>query len=238
MSIGWIKIERAITEHWIYSDPIKFKWWVTMLINVNYKDSKFALGNKLYDLKKGSSANSLRTWAFILNTGVKSVTSFFTLLENDGMIERKTIGVGKHSTTVVNITNFAKYQIGTETLKGTQGGTQGGTQWKREGNTEEEGKKGKEDKKEINISFGVFWDLYDKKVGAKNKCEKKWIALKDIERQKIIDTLPLFLENITDKKYQPNPETYFNNQRWNDELTAQQTKSNIAKSILEGDTGW
>ena len=33
----------------------------------------------------------------------------------------------------------------------------------------------------INIVFDVFWNLYNKKVGSKSKCEKKWNKLKDVE---------------------------------------------------------
>jgi hypothetical protein len=60
--------------------------------------------------------------------------------------------------------------------------------------------------------------LYDKKIGNKNKVEKKWIKLSDETRQKIIDTLPAFKKQISDKAYQPFAETYLNNERWNDEI--------------------
>lgn len=76
---------------------------------------------------------------------------------------------------------------------------------------------------DINIPFDVFWDLYDKKVGAKKNAEKKWNKLKDFERQKIIDTLPNFLNSIKDKQYIPFPETYLNQQRWNDEIIVNKT---------------
>lgn len=75
----------------------------------------------------------------------------------------------------------------------------------------------------INIVFDVFWNLYNKKVGSKSKCEKKWNKLKDVERQKIIDTLPNFLAGIKDKQYQPFPETYLNKERWNDEIKPVET---------------
>ena len=39
----------------------------------------------------------------------------------------------------------------------------------------------------INIDFNSFWDLYDKKVGAKNQCEKKWNKLKPEIQKTIID---------------------------------------------------
>lgn len=72
----------------------------------------------------------------------------------------------------------------------------------------------------VNIAFSEFWNLYNKKVGNKDKCEKKWNSLKDAERQKIIDTLPGFIASIPDKQFQPHPQTYLNNSRWNDEISA------------------
>lgn len=74
-------------------------------------------------------------------------------------------------------------------------------------------------KKELNIEFDVFWNLYDKKV-SKQKVEQKWAKLKDIDRERIIQTLPAFIAGIKDKQYQPNPETYLNNRRWEDEMPA------------------
>ena len=74
--------------------------------------------------------------------------------------------------------------------------------------------------KSINIEFDIFWNLYDKKVGDKNACIKKWNNLKDVDRQKIIDTLPAFLSQIKDKQYQPFPATYLNQRRWENEIVA------------------
>jgi hypothetical protein len=74
------------------------------------------------------------------------------------------------------------------------------------------------DIKNINIEFDIFWNLYDKKVGAKDKCLKKWNSLQDEEREKIIISLPEWKAKITDKQFQPFPETYLNQKRWNDEV--------------------
>jgi len=71
---------------------------------------------------------------------------------------------------------------------------------------------------EINISFDIFWHLYDKKVGEKKKLEKKWLNLTDKERQSIIDYLPKYKLAIPDKQFRKNPETFFNNKSWNDEI--------------------
>ncbi len=76
------------------------------------------------------------------------------------------------------------------------------------------------EREDINIPFDVFWDSYGRKEGDKNACKKKWHKLNDADRQKIIDTLPVFLAKIKDKQFQPYPATYLNQQRWNDEVVA------------------
>ena len=122
---GWIKVYRSIKNHWIFENEKFLKWWFILLFEVNHKDSKMNLGYELHDIKKGESANSLRTWATLFNTNTKSVTRFFNLLEKDNMINRKTIGKGKQSTTLVTVTNYSSYQIQNETQDTTQKTTQG-----------------------------------------------------------------------------------------------------------------
>ena len=72
--------------------------------------------------------------------------------------------------------------------------------------------------KEINIAFDVFWELYDKKVGEKNKLKKKWENLKDDEREKAIEHIKKYKESQPDKKYRKDPQTYLNNKSFNDEI--------------------
>lgn len=70
----------------------------------------------------------------------------------------------------------------------------------------------------INISFDIFWNLYDKKVGDKNKIEKKWKLLKDSDRELIIEYIPKYKLSQTNKKYRKDPDTFLNNKSWLDEL--------------------
>ena len=72
--------------------------------------------------------------------------------------------------------------------------------------------------KGVKILFSDFWELYNKKIGAKNKCIKKWDSLPLETQQKIISTMPNFISSIKDKQFQPYPETYLNQERWNDEI--------------------
>jgi len=89
--------------------------------------------------------------------------------------------------------------------------------------------------KPINIEFDIFWNLYDKKRGAKNKCKEKWNKLSDEQRILIIDTLPAFKKAIKDKQFQPFPETYLNQERWNDEIIPIENGNNIDTKKIDYD---
>lgn len=67
------------------------------------------------------------------------------------------------------------------------------------------------------IAFNIFWNLYDKKVG-KSKSEKKWNKLSLKDQKSILEYLPKYKHAQQDKKFRKNPETFFNNRSWEDEL--------------------
>ena len=70
----------------------------------------------------------------------------------------------------------------------------------------------------VNVPFDDFWNLYDKKVGDKEKIKTKWGKLKDSEREAIMNHLPLYKKSQPNKKYRKDPATYLNNKSWNDEI--------------------
>lgn len=79
------------------------------------------------------------------------------------------------------------------------------------------------------IDFEVFWNMYGNKT-SRSKCEKKWNSLKVKEQKKIIETLPKFLAYKPFESYtHPNPETYLNQKRWEDELPEQKTTAKEVK---------
>ena len=89
----------------------------------------------------------------------------------------------------------------------------------------------KEDEiKEDNIisiypDFEDFWELYDKKVGDKNKLEAKWNKLSQKTKEEIIVYIPNYKISQPDKQFRKNPTTFLNNESWKDELIIK-TKSN------------
>jgi|AntAceMinimDraft_18_1070375.scaffolds.fasta_scaffold16861_3 hypothetical protein len=82
-----------------------------------------------------------------------------------------------------------------------------------------------------NIDFELFWNLYDKKVGKKEKVKNKWDKLTIDVQEKILDYLPIYIKSQPDKKFRKNPETFFNNESWNDEIISE--TSGIDKDILK-----
>ena len=59
MNNGWIKIERAVTDHWIFKDPWKFRNWIDLLVLVNHAEQKVEIGGKIFVCKKGETLRSL-----------------------------------------------------------------------------------------------------------------------------------------------------------------------------------
>ncbi len=139
-SEGWIKISRGINEHWIWKDPIKFQWWLDMLITVNFKDGKVNIGNQLIDCKRGQSVLSLQSWGLRWKVDKNRVRNFFVLLEKDGMITHENLS----KTTRITICKYESYQ-GIENAIETQS-KRNQNAIKTQPNAIEESKEGKEGK--------------------------------------------------------------------------------------------
>jgi hypothetical protein len=218
---GWIKIHRSIINNWIFSDEEKFRAWIIILLTVNYESKKVNIGNLLLTCNRGESLLSLDSWSKLFGKkwNKSKVRRFFDLLQNDSMIVLK----NEQKTTRLTVCKYDTYQDMRNANE---------TQVKRKRNASEtqttptkESKESKEDN--INIQFNVFWNLYNKKIGNKDKCNTKWNKLTNEERQKIINTLPIWITQFKDKQFQPYPETYLNNKRWNDEINNNPTPNKM-----------
>jgi len=87
-------------------------------------------------------------------------------------------------------------------------------------------KKIKDKEENIIMTFEEFWSLYPKKVG-RSTCESKFNKLPDSEIQKIKDTIKDWVAFKPFATYNhPNPETYLNQKRWNDEIKKEPVKPN------------
>jgi len=103
---GWISIHRKIKDHWLWSDPVKLKWWIDILLTVNHSESKVNIGNVLIECKRGQSIRSLQTWAVQWQTNKSMVRRFFDLLQNDEMISTENV----KKSTRLTVCNYDSYQ--------------------------------------------------------------------------------------------------------------------------------
>ena len=84
----------------------------------------------------------------------------------------------------------------------------------------------KESKLNKQKEFELFWLKYPKKVGKKD-CFKKWLSLSKKDTDKILITIDGFIKYKPFKDYNhPNPKTYLNGERWNDEKVVVKKVSN------------
>ena len=73
-------------------------------------------------------------------------------------------------------------------------------------------------------TFGDWWDAYGKKVD-RAKCERKWAAMTQQEREQAYRHTEAYVIATPDIQYRRHPATYLNNANWNDEeLTRSRTQ--------------
>lgn len=67
-------------------------------------------------------------------------------------------------------------------------------------------------------TFARVWNLYQKKVGCKEKLEKKWNSMSQKDRKAAIEYIPLYVISQPDKQYRKNFQTFLNQRAWEDEI--------------------
>jgi hypothetical protein len=225
---GWISLYRSIKNHWVWSDAEKLKWWLTILFEVNHANGKVAIGYNVIECNRGQSLKSIRTWSELFGCGTKATTSFFDMLEKDGMVKRETIGKGKHSTTLLTVCNYDTYQNG----KGTEEtldapirehkGNANGTQVERKGHTNnnDNNANNEEEEETIITAFDIFWKAYDYNVGLR-QAQHEWTQITremPNEIAKILEHVPKYVRSKPDKQFRKRPENYLKERVWMDEI--------------------
>jgi hypothetical protein len=71
---------------------------------------------------------------------------------------------------------------------------------------------------EIWPTFKDFWTAYNKKVGSKEKCKKKFDKLNQETKEIIMNHIFIYVKATPDKQYRLNPETFFNQKAWENEI--------------------
>jgi len=103
---GWIKLNREINNHWVFQNSDYFKWWVDILLEVNYTPAKVVIKGKIYECGRGEKLYSLDTWAIRWKTNKSKVRRYFDLLQKENMIELK----NETQTTRLKVCKYEDYQ--------------------------------------------------------------------------------------------------------------------------------
>ena len=130
MDKGWIKLNRKIQDHWIWSDHELAFAWIDLLLMVNHEERKVLVDGVPKKIKRGQTLTSIKKLAARWGWSRNKVYRFLRSLEQDNMVTRD----GTPNGTTLSIVNWGKFQgkwntNGTtnETTDGTSDGTTDGT---------------------------------------------------------------------------------------------------------------
>src|SRR5690606_19984816 len=106
MNNGWIKLHRRIVDHWLWQDPVRFQWWIKLLLTVNHTEKRTLIGGDLVECKRGQLITSLGGLSTLFSCGKDATRNFLKLLERDGMIRTESTT----RFTRITICNYESYQ--------------------------------------------------------------------------------------------------------------------------------
>lgn len=205
MQEGWIKLNRQITEHWLW---LKFPFsygqaWVDLLLLANHEDEKVPYKGDIVICKRGDVSRSILSLSKRWQWGRDKTRDFLRLLEKDEMIVLN----ATTNRTTITIVNYDKYQVSptTNTTTNPQRTQQ------RTHNEPDTNKNDKNDKNEKNNTKEINKEKYEaeiteillyfnqktgSKYGTKNKQINEMISARLNEGFSVAD-----FKKVIDNKY-------------------------------------
>lgn len=160
-------------------------------------------------------------WSFSLDKiayqnkdGKDSVRNAINELVQSGYLTKKRVGKAGGSTIFV-------YQLENPTLENpTLGNPMVGKSNVGKSNDiviKKESNKELIEKRIVDERFEKFWNLYGKDI-QKDNCYNEWKFINTIDKDKILKTLPLYIESTPEVRFRRHPLTYLRNKVWLDEI--------------------
>ncbi len=103
---GWIKIHRALLDHWCATEPEALAVWVRLLCEANFEDKKANVYGQLVEVKRGQLVFGLDAFSARSGVSVKKLRRIMDMLIRDGMVGRQVMS--KFS--IITIACYDKYQ--------------------------------------------------------------------------------------------------------------------------------
>ena len=217
---SWVKLHRKFLEWGWYDDINTSRLFLHLLLRANYK-------NKVWhgiNINRGQLLTSLTHLSEETGLSVQNIRTSITKLKSTQELTRET----SRYYTLLTVVNYDKYQSNQHTEQ-QMANTRLTTT--------------KESKKEsIHIcSFQEFWKKYPKKV-SKKKAEAVYESKATSKKAEdlILQGLEKYINKWkiekTDEKYIPNPTTWLNQERWEDDVVI--SRGSFNKNAREFENKW
>tara|TARA_R110001632_G_scaffold69524_2_gene162610 strand:+ start:926 stop:1534 length:609 start_codon:yes stop_codon:yes gene_type:complete len=109
---GWIRLDRAIQDNFLWQEPEALKLWLHLLMAASLTDKATAFNGKMLTIKRGQLVFGLNAASARLNISVRRLRKYLDWFESDDMIDKQV--TNKFS--IISITNYAQYQdVGKQT---------------------------------------------------------------------------------------------------------------------------
>lgn len=210
---GYIKLHRSITKWEWYTDANTARLFIHLLLTVNHFPQKW----QGIVIKRGQRVTSAKVLSAELGLSRQAIRTAIKHLKLTNELTYET----KPQYSLFTINNYERYQEVTNHTTNDQPTTN--QRLTNDQPQSKKDKKDKKDKKESTAHFDAFWSAYPRKVG-------KGVAFKSFEKIKVDEALlNQMLKAISEQvkseqwrkesgRYIPNPSTWLNQERWNDEV--------------------
>ena len=212
---GWIKLHRKITEWEWWDDHNTTRLFIYLITKANHRDKSW----RGIEIKRGQFISSLDK--LVKETVISSQRIRTALKRLKATNEITSESTSQYTKYIVNNYDLYQYDQQENNTPDNKPATNNQQTNNKRITTTNNIKKEKNVKNvketKLNISFDDVWNLYDYKTGTKDKLNKKWESLTDIERENIFKDIPLYKAETPDKKFRKHFSTYLNQRGWEDE---------------------
>ena len=105
---GYILLHRDILDHWVFQDPVTFKFFTYCLLKANFEDRTFVFNNRQIELKRGQLIFGRKAFSNRLDISEKILRRVVQNLVKDDILGQQT----STQYTVLTIKKYDDYQIG------------------------------------------------------------------------------------------------------------------------------
>ena len=114
---GWIRLDRAIQDNFLWQEPEALKLWLYLLMAASLTDKATAFNGQMLNIKRGQLVFGLNAASARLNISVRRLRKYLNWFETDDMIDKQI--TNKFS--IISITNYSQYQdVGKQTSSKSQ----------------------------------------------------------------------------------------------------------------------